>query len=271
MQDLVNRQCALWHLEPLGPALETRTSIIQKVQHAAGLAALKCLRPGNEERRAPGIIAWFGGEGCVRLLRRDGDAVLLEWIDGIALSELVRNGRDVEAAEILAEVAGKLHSPRRQPGPDTVPLSERMAPLLSQHGAADVLTREAAVLGRRLLETARGEQPLHGDLHHCNILHHAQRGWLAIDPKGVFGDPHYDLANALCNPMQYPEVVRNQDRVVTLARVFADRLGLDMDRLLSYAFCHACLAALWSKQDGDDPTHWQEMARIFRYQRAHER
>ena len=28
---------------------------------------------------------------------------------------------------------------------------------------------------------------LHGDLHHWNILSDADRGWMAIDPKGVIG------------------------------------------------------------------------------------
>ena len=57
---------------------------------------------------------------------------------------------------------------------------------------------------RRLVETAvslreellaDGVQPmlLHGDFHHENILTATRQPWLALDPKGVIGDPAYEI------------------------------------------------------------------------------
>ena len=247
----------------MGPAGETPTSFGQKVETAAGLAYLKCLKPGNEEGTAAGCVKWFGGKGSARLLRHDSNAMLLEWIDGPPLSDLVRDGRDQEAAAILADVVGKLHSTRQAPFPDAQSLRRRMDPLFAGRASAGALSGQARTLARQLLDTTGEERPLHGDIHHDNILHHPERGWLAIDPKGLFGDPHYDLANALCNPAQFPEIVRDGDRVDSQARILAGRLGMDADRLLSFAFCHACLAAIWCREDGADPRHWQEMARII--------
>lgn len=40
---------------------------------------------------------------------------------------------------------------------------------------------------------------LHGDLHHENILLDAERGWLAIDPKGVIGPKPIDCGRFLHN------------------------------------------------------------------------
>lgn len=54
-------------------------------------------------------------------------------------------------------------------------------------------------LARRLLETQTDRVPLHGDLHHENILLSAH-GWLAIDPKGLWGDPAMEAAAFLRNP-----------------------------------------------------------------------
>jgi len=39
---------------------------------------------------------------------------------------------------------------------------------------------------------------LHGDLHHFNILSSGDR-WLAIDPKGIIGEPEFEPAAYLEN------------------------------------------------------------------------
>jgi len=38
---------------------------------------------------------------------------------------------------------------------------------------------------------------IHGDLHHRNILSADREPWLAIDPKGLIGDPAYDAVTFL--------------------------------------------------------------------------
>lgn len=259
----IRELCTLWHLEPTGPARETPSSRIQRVLADGQSALLKCLRPDSDEHAASAIMTWFDGRGSARVLRRTECAQLLEWIDGPPLSSLVAAGRDAEAAGILAEVVGALHAPR--PGlPDGLqPLEDRFAPLLQRVDSGDEVQRQAAALAARLLETTEAVQPLHGDIHHDNILRHATRGWLAIDAKGLLGDCHYDLANALCNPLQYPDIVCDPARVLSQARIYAGHLSLDLDRLLAFGLCQACLAEAWCAEDGDDPTHWRRMAEIF--------
>jgi streptomycin 6-kinase len=255
--------CALWHLEPDGPVTETPSSHVQRVQADGRPALLKCLEDGSDEHAAGAIMAWFGGQGSARVLRWTDSAQLLEWLDGPPLSSLVRDGRDSEASAILADVVGRLHAPRPGLPAGLFPLSARLAPLLERHGSGAALVADAAALAARLLDTTAEERPLHGDIHHDNILHGA-RGWLAIDAKGLLGDRHYDLANALCNPIRYPEIVCDPARVRAQARVLAGRLSLDLERLLSFAQCHACLAAIWCHEDGDDPAHWRCMAGIIK-------
>ena len=40
---------------------------------------------------------------------------------------------------------------------------------------------------------------VHGDLHYANVLQDHQGAWVAIDPKPMSGDPHYELAPMLWN------------------------------------------------------------------------
>lgn len=51
-----------------------------------------------------------------------------------------------------------------------------------------------------LLATTKEVVALHGDLHHENILL-GERGWVVIDPKGLAGDPAFELAAFMRNPI----------------------------------------------------------------------
>ena len=55
-------------------------------------------------------------------------------------------------------------------------------------------------LARELLETTTEEVFLHGDLHHENILL-GPNGWMPIDPKGLVGDPAFELSAYVRNPI----------------------------------------------------------------------
>lgn len=41
---------------------------------------------------------------------------------------------------------------------------------------------------------------LHGDLHHGNILAAQREPWLAVNPKGVIGEPAYEAAALVRSP-----------------------------------------------------------------------
>ena len=49
-----------------------------------------------------------------------------------------------------------------------------------------------------------GPVALHGDMHHFNVLRAGREPWLAIDPKGLAGDPCFDVCQFLRNPEPVP-------------------------------------------------------------------
>ena len=61
---------------------------------------------------------------------------------------------------------------------------------------------QALAIGRDLL-AGDGTRPVvvHGDLHYANVLADDAGEWLAIDPKPMAGDPHYEPAPMLWNRM----------------------------------------------------------------------
>ncbi|MEO7220855.1 MAG: aminoglycoside phosphotransferase family protein, partial [Devosia sp.] len=91
--------------------------------------------------------------------------------------------------------------------------------------------------------------PLHGDLHHDNIVGGASH-WRAIDPKGLLGDPHYEVANVFRNPHGADELALRAGRINRLADTFGDRLGWDAHRVLRWAAVHSAISAIWDVSAG---------------------
>lgn len=244
-----------WSLVADGPEMETPSSVIAPVRHGGRPAVLKLHKPGSDERRGYELLRYFDGAGAARVIEADDDALLMERVTGErSLVAMALGGQDREASEILVGVVERLHAPRRFAIPTTLtPLARWFEPLFRQAGEHRGLGRCAAV-ARELLDDPRDIAPLHGDIHHENVLDGGARGWLAIDPKGLFGEGCYDVANLFGNPAPHGALVHDEKRMLSLARLFAVRLGYDPGRTLRFAFAHAGLSASWDIGDGLDPS-----------------
>jgi streptomycin 6-kinase len=181
---------------------------------------LKVTPPEDDEsdEEADALALW-AGEGAVQLLRRDPARRAL-------LVERARPGDDIaalgeeEATEIAVATGLLLWRPAAEPFRwigDHVP---RWLDSAEGH--------ELVPLARELYEALEvGRETLvHGDFHHHNILR-SSRGYLAIDPKPMLGEPEYDVPSFLWNPI--PHRMR---RDVTERRLAAfAAAGLDEGRM----------------------------------------
>ncbi|MBZ0301324.1 MAG: phosphotransferase [Anaerolineae bacterium] len=262
MRETLNHYLAAWNLVDPRPLAETATShlfIVRTVDDEA--AVLKLLTPlgVKDEHHGAAALRRFDGQGAVRLLQWDAGAHLLDYVEGDDLTVLVRQGGDAQATRIIAGVLNHLHRVRPETSPDDLVPLRRWFRMLFWQAEADQqrgvrsLYTQAAPLADRLLNDPREVCVLHGDIHHENIRHHARRGWLAFDPKGLYGERTFDAANALCNPVDMPELVENEARLLRNADILAGEMGLDGDRLLAFVLVYACLSASWSLEDGQNP------------------
>ncbi|MES0197221.1 aminoglycoside phosphotransferase family protein [Mesorhizobium sp. M0011] len=247
-----------WNVSAPELIAETFSSRIWKVLREDGSPAIvKALKPFDDvadELRGEHYLAWRRGEGAVRLLGRDGHSMLLEYAGETLLSEVLDGQGDNAATEIAAEVMAKLFSQGKDPfPPELQPLRERFSSLfkkatIDRDSGHDSLYVEAAIIADRLLANPHDIRPLHGDLHHENILH-GPRGWLAIDPKGVLGDPGFDAANMFYNPLDRDELCLDPERIADMAEVFANTLGQTPPAILDHAIAYGCLSASWHHED----------------------
>lgn len=259
------------HWKVSGPILiaETFSSRIWKVQLEDGSpAVVKDLKPFDDvedELRGAHLLRWRRGEGAVKLLGMDGHRMLLEYAGDRMLQHDLDELGDGAASEIAAEVLANLLSPSEHPVPSGLqPLRERFASLFRKAkadrdaGHASLYTR-AATVAERLLSDPVEIRPLHGDLHHENIMHGA-RGWLVIDPKGVLGDPGFDAANMFYNPLNRDDLCFDPTRIAGMAEVFSRALRQDPRRLLDHALAYGCLSAAWHHEDGNAADENRELA-----------
>jgi streptomycin 6-kinase len=253
-----------WKLTALCPTSRRDNTLLTPVNTAFGPAMLKQAIDGKNLRTSSSLLRWYQGSGSANILKKRKNVQLLEWIDGPALSELVNNQHDNQAIDALGNVIKKLHAPKAfELKTKLTPLQSVMRPLLAQRYADNLIHRHAARLIRCLLQTTQKQTQLHGDLHFDKILHHSKRGWLTIAPQGISGDPHYEPAAALCHPDGQPDFRHVRARIEARASRIAKKLALNKDRLLTYAFCHACLKTLETEQNGENASHWRDMSVIL--------
>jgi streptomycin 6-kinase len=105
---------------------------------------------------------------------------------------------------------------------------------------------------------------IHGDFHHFNVLS-SERGWLAIDPKGVVGPAAYEVGPLLINPwdefLTRPDPVRLTGRRIA---ILAERLGFERERVRDWGLAHAVLSAWWTiEESAGDPRYSMDCARMI--------
>nr|WP_232337546.1 aminoglycoside phosphotransferase family protein [Deinococcus arboris] len=237
-------------MEPDGEPFSTPSSDLCPVRWKGQAAMLKVAK-GAEEQRGNLLMVWLAGQGAAQVYRHGGRAVVLERIEGDHdLTAMVGAGQDDEASRILCWAAAGVHLPRPGPPRELLPLPwwfEALADASSQGG----LFAQCWEIARQLLDIPQDVRPLHGDLHHGNVMHSPRRGWLVIDPKGLLGERGYDFANILCNPSL--ETAGHPGRLERQAGVIAAAAGLDRARLLAWVAAYAGLSAAWHLED-DQPT-----------------
>lgn len=259
-----------WSLSRPILVIETATSWIYRVeQEDRSPAALKLLRPHaeEEERRGSQLLRWYDGRGAAKVFALASDAVLMEWIEGGSLGELVHADRDGEATSLLCEVVSQLHASRSAELPSLQPLGERFGALFGtdltawpQEAVPSVV--RAIGIAEEVLSEPGPVVPLHGDLHHDNILFAGDR-WLAIDPKGLIGNAAYEYANSFQNPVGAERLVLSLSRVERHADALATRTDIPRASLLRWATAHTALSGAWHVQDGRVPAHQAAMLNLL--------
>lgn len=115
------------------------------------------------------------------------------------------------------------------------------------------LVDKAHELFKQLISTQKDNFLLHGDLHHDNIIS-SDRGWLAIDPKGVIGEREYESASFILNPYKQfteKEELISEEFFANRIELIATTLRFDKKRITQWAFVKSVWGQIWRVRDSN--------------------
>ena len=212
-----------WGLELL-PGQQGRFSSV-RFTNDGGVLKVTPVEDDEADHEGDALAIW-GGDGAVRLLRRDvaRRALLVERaLPGTDIAKLPED----EANAAAVGVALRLWRPARLGDPFRG-IADRVAADLDRTGS-----HELVPVARRLFASMSFAETtlLHGDYHHYNVLLSGDR-YVAIDPKPHVGEPEFDVAPFLWNPIGElpPTIERTRRRISAFAAA-----GLDPERIRKWA------------------------------------
>lgn len=209
---------------------------------------------GPEDEFLTGIDAMVlcRGRGMVEVLDVDRDHRLV-------LMELVVPGQTLwkEPIDHALEAAAYVMRSLRQPPPagHTFPDVRSYYRAWPNHvrlyGGPGPIDADLFEPGGRLFlemcDTSSERVILHGDLHYGNVLSSDRASWLAIDPKGLVGDPSYEVGAVFRNRVD--ELYESRDPVRAMRRrveLLAEVAGFDRERVRLWALAQAVLSEIWT-------------------------
>jgi streptomycin 6-kinase len=237
-----------WSLTPDGRPIVTHSSKLLPVLWRGKPAMLK-MSEDEAERAGGAVLDWWDGKGAARVHAHDSHAVLMERsLSPQSLLKMAHEGQDDAATRIICRTVNALHAPRQKLLPALIPLERwfrELAPAAAAHGGT---LADCDRVARTLLSEPQAVAVLHGDIHHSNILDFGEDGWLAIDPKGLYGERGFDFANTFAN--EDLDIITAPGRLQRQLPIVSAETGLEPRRLLQWIVAYSGLSAAWFMGDG---------------------
>lgn len=249
-----------WQLQLEGPVESLSYNYVLKVRDKEYTPLiLKLGVPGADFTNEIRATKVYKGLRFARLYQydeRDGVMLLERLEPGYMLSKVES---EEQVIHHYIEIWKALRRPVKTSFPSIKGWFDELQVYLEKYSSDDsliphTLIKIAQCYAQEIFETSAGEELLHGDLHHYNMLYGEERGWCAIDPKGVIGDSYFECVSFLFNELHMKEQPQSllKWRIDTLCTA----LQLDRTRLIKATIALLTLQTCWAIEDSDN---WSQM------------
>ena len=268
LPDIVEVLAAHWQLRDVTPVDNMTFNYVAKaisITHQPVILKISCdVKSIADERQA---LMYFDGGGSIKLIdcSDEYNALLLQQtVTGETLKSLYPS-RAEYVMEAYVGVMKKLHDkhlPNKHEYRHIMDWLKALDKLTPEQVPTHILDR-AIELRDKLMVSMGPLVFLHGDLHHDNILRNGNE-WLAIDPKGIVGEPEFEIA--AFDFMYVNELANKSDAKNTFeARVnlLVQKTNLNPQRIKDWIFVRLILMAAWQVEDNGDPRWAIKLAEIF--------
>jgi streptomycin 6-kinase len=247
-----------WNLMISAPVSNLTFNYVAPAVLADGSEAIVKIGLTDEFPSQPEALQHFDGHGIVQILAYDElDKVML--LERLRPGTSLRSVEDDEAAiSIATSIMRKLWRPlplHHYPFPTIEDWGKGFARMRKLYDGGigpipSTLFDKAESLYAELSASMAEPVLLHGDLHQDNILSAERDSWLAVDPKGVIGEPAYETGAILRN--FWPDILSVPNPKQLMARridQFSTELDFERERIYGWGFAQAVLSVLWSLED----------------------
>lgn len=248
-----------WQLECFDPFQLSYNYVLPAKTKSGEQVVLKIGFPSNHEFRSEiDALKFYEGNGAIKVIQEDltNKAVLLERaVPGIRVGDVQPDDKQITT---VSETIKKIHKPVQFQSNSVFPTLVDWAKAFKRYQQNFDLN--TGPIPKRMFEEAeeifsqytvddKNSLLLHGDLHNDNILL-SERGWLAIDPKGVIGNQEFEVGTYLRNPLA--DLPKNSNfKLIETNRIlqFSEELSLDKRNLQKWTFANAIISLLWFLED----------------------
>lgn len=188
--------------------------------------------------------------------------------NGIILEQYIMPGirlRDEKKLEkrlhVFSELYNGLHIPprKREIYPTYLEWVSRITKYMREKGVYTELYKlmeKAKECCASLCKAYSRELLLHGDFHHDNILLGANNEYEIIDPKGVVGDPIFDISRFILNEFHNEDNVSYEfyrSHVNKVTDFFEVSLNIPKDIIKKCLFIETTMANCWNVESNEEP------------------
>ncbi|MCM3710185.1 aminoglycoside phosphotransferase family protein [Sporosarcina luteola] len=258
----VNHMAEVWGLTLESPVTNLSYNyVIHVIDENNNPYILKMGLPGFDFENEIRTLQLYSGKGCAKLLKADVErgAMLLESLQPGTM--LCTETDETVVIQQFCRVWKQIRKPlpKDTDFPTILHWASAFSKYQSNYPKNDgPIPNEWVAMSAKFLEeiqqTTMEIGLLHGDLHHENILFSNERGWLAIDPKGVAGDPYFDAVSFMVNHLFTKP---NPENLLRLrVNLISELLQMNCEKLLKAAISMSTLYACWAVEDHDP--YWKE-------------
>lgn len=223
-----------------------------------GDAILKICNPGKEVFTEFNTLLEYDGKRFCRVYISDVE-------NGIILEERIHPGiqlRNEQSLEkrlsVFSSLYKGLHIEPKNPAiyPTYMEWVSRITDYMSRQKDFKELyfyMKKAESICYSLNDLYSKKMLLHGDFHHDNILLNDKNEYSIIDPKGVIGDPIFDVPRFILN--EFEDTITDDlcRKIVNIINYFEKSLGIPNEIIKQCLFVEMAMANCWNVESGTAP------------------
>lgn len=269
LPQIVKKLCLYWDLTHLTPVENMSYNYVAKAMYQGNQpVVLKICCEKKLMLSEAQSLTFFNGQGAIKLIHyhEPCHALLLQRaVPGLSLKSLFPQKSEFVLGAYVRTMR-QLHEQKQRPQYSFLHMTEWLKTFDNKYVSQipNDLLQYTIDIKDKLLASLKSSILLHGDLHHDNVLQH-EHTWLAIDPKGIMGEPEFELA--AFDFIDTSEIEKGLD----IKKLFEKRLELvaqmaqlNIDRIRAWVLVRLILSLLWSIEDGDDSSYKLNLAtRLF--------